>query len=168
MREDMEQSKWWAVDEAKKETKRLLPTIREILAEAEEIRPLNPSASVVWAIQALEIFLKNALLKPYLHFRLGHETELADQISSRLFGYNGAKEAQKWLNQMFPIRFAERLLKSGQARIWNGLWSDNSAIHWRNLIIHRAYIATTEEAAEAIELVTEFVSSLEEMLSTRT
>jgi len=166
VREEFSELKYWALDDARKETKRLSPVIQGILREADELGNVNPSACVVWTVQALEVFLRDGILTPFIHGRLGHDTELADEISGRLFGRNGAKVAKEWLNEIFPIKFAEHLLESGQASIWNDLWSgkNETIIDWRDRIIHRGYVATYEEAKKAIEVVGRFISSIEQAL----
>jgi hypothetical protein len=59
-----------------------MPVVEAILAESEQLRMLNPSASVVWSVQALEVFLKKAVLGPALRVRLGYDPELSEVISS--------------------------------------------------------------------------------------
>src|SRR2546422_8537814 len=68
----------FAVAHASYQVDRLMPTIRAVLAESKDLLPRNPSASVVWSVQALEVFLKDGVLRPTLQFRLGFDPGLAD------------------------------------------------------------------------------------------
>src|SRR2546426_2093488 len=77
-----------------------MPVVQAILTESEKLLAVNPSASVVWSVQALEVFLKKGVLEPALRARLGFDPELTEAIFKTLLGHNGAKAAKDWLNRL--------------------------------------------------------------------
>src|SRR5438552_16794617 len=99
MRTDAELDQLYAAAHASRELDRLMPTVRQILTESGKLQDSNPSASVVWSVQALEFFLKMGVLRPALRYRLGFDTALSDKVFKDLIGRNGSAEAKKWLNR---------------------------------------------------------------------
>lgn len=145
---------------ARTETKRWLPTIRAILDESKTLIATNPSASVVWSVQALEIFLKKAVLGPALLTRFEFDTELTDKVFDALLGRNGQKAAEQWLAHLFGLT-KEHWLRNEAAALRNTLFGNRGIGDWRNKIVHQGYRASQAEAEAALEAVQRFVEYLD-------
>jgi hypothetical protein len=140
---------------ASSEVKRWFPVVEAILAESKRMLSLNPSASVVWSLQALEVFLKNAVLGPVLRVRLGYDPRLAERVFEKLIEYKGAGVVKEWLAHL--IGLPERMMKSGSAAVWSALFGESGIVKWRNEIVHDGAIASRKEAEEALRSVRTFV-----------
>ncbi len=142
------------------ESKRWLPTIRTILDESKTLIATNPSASVVWSVQALEIFLKKAVLGPALLTRFEFDTELTDKVFDALLGHNGQKAAEQWLAHLFGLT-KEHWLRSEAAALRNTLFGSRGIGDWRNKIVHQGFTASPAEAGTALEAVQRFIEHVE-------
>jgi len=124
--------------------------------------PLNPSASVVWSVQALEVFLKKGVLGPTLRVRLGFDSKLADELFDRLIGHKGTDTAKEWLGRL--IGLPERMMRSGLAAVWSTLFSEQGIVKSRNEIVHGGATASQREAENALLSVRNFVTAVDAFL----
>jgi hypothetical protein len=177
MRTDVEFDQWNVRGYVSNELDRVMPVVLQILSEGDALLGLNPSASVVWSVQALEFFLKSGILRPAFRYRLSFDTHLADQVFKDLIDRNGSYEAKKWLNRLFGLNVPELLMETRRGNIWSELWREPRKdtkealyetslpiVEWRNKIIHGAYMATEPEARNALQTVKEFVEAIYSLL----
>lgn len=149
-----------AMAQVRDEVQRWQPIVYEILEEANSLVPANPSASVVWSVQALEVFLKRALLGPALLVRLQFDAELTNEIFDSLLGRNGANAAKKWLGHMFGIS-DEYWMSSGLAALRTDVFRERGIVSWRNKIVHEGHKASEEEARKALHSIRSFIEHIE-------
>lgn len=139
------------------EARRWMPVVRGLLDESEKLLSLDPSASVVWSVQALELFLKTAVLRPVLRVRLTHDSGLAEEIFKALLARNGPKAAREWLERLIALPQEEG---SKWQHRFADLFGEHGVVSWRNRIVHQGEIVSPEEGRKALEDVGEFIDSL--------
>ena len=178
MRSDAAMNRVFAVAHASYQTDRLMPAIQAVLAEAKDLLPRNPSASVVWSVQALEFFIKNGVIEPALKFRLGFDPGLANSIFDKMFSGPGSLTgSREWFKKILGTSLQAHLAEIGRPNLWTSLWPTKrmkgrdrdrrprkSIIEWRNDIVHHAYVADNEEARLALQAVAEFIEVSAEFL----
>lgn len=140
-----------------------MPVVQSILTESEKLLAINPSASVVWSVQALEVFLKKAVLGPALRARLGFDPELTEAIFKTLLGHNGPKAAKDWLNRLVGLS-QEYAMNSSLAGLWSVLFGEHGITDWRNKIVHEGEVASVEEAEKSLKAVREFMGHVSRYL----
>ena len=123
MRSDAAMNRVFAVAHASYQTDRLMPAIQAVLAEAKDLLPRNPSASVVWSVQALEFFIKNGVIEPALKFRLGFDPGLADGIFDKMFrGPGSLTGSREWFKKILGTSLQAHLAEIGRPNLWTSLW----------------------------------------------
>jgi HEPN domain-containing protein len=138
---------------------RLKPVVEEILGESRDLVSMNPSASLVWSAQALELLVKEGLCRPALLYRLSGDEEASQEIY-RLLARNGGKPLASLLSPILGFKLDEVVDDSGD-RVWHDLFGEDSGITAsRNKVVHSGCKASKEEAEKAIQSVMSFFAWL--------
>ena len=123
----------------------LSPGIR-MYFEAQKLRGNHPSASVVFAASAVELFLKSSLLKPVVN-GLVHIEALAELVSKVALSSTGFKRYRKLLSGLFSeiARIDINTIKRHDSKV--PLLDEASSIQdQRNLIIHQGLEVERKDA----------------------
>lgn len=135
------------------------------LRESEALLELHPSASFVFSITAIELFLKSSLLKPVVH-GLIHNEALAEIVVESALGQSGFDRYKKLMSRLFEelagIDIAALKRSNSNIPLLNEVFEIQKI---RNGIIHRGESVTVEQAKVALNVATAiFLKVVEKML----
>ena len=112
----------------------------------------NPSASLIFAVIAIEVGLKVVLLKP-LVYGLVHSESVASLITELTIGHTGIDRFRQLLFQILAEHRGIDLENFKRDGYQKTLWEEITEVQKRrNAIIHRADSATSDNAKQAIEV----------------
>jgi len=129
------------------------------LAEARSLLAAHPSAALVFAVTAMEVGLRAALLKPILH-GLVH-AEFAGALIAELATDNRQDKSKALVFAILAEYGGLDLKTYKRSGATKTLWEEMAdAQKTRNLVVHRAQTAATADAALAIDLASHVLETL--------
>ena len=132
----------------------LARTAIERYREAKELFPTHPGAALVLFVTATEVALKVVLLKPVIH-GLVHNDAVAELIAELAITHTGLDRFKLLLAKILEtyggIDFSAFRIEGHKKTLWEELTQTQSA---RNALVHRAEIASTDDANMAQEVAT--------------
>jgi len=134
----------------------VLVPAQETLAEARSLVGAFPRAALIFAVVAVEVCLRDAMLTPVLHGSF-HTPESADVLVRLLVGTKDEKLIKALLRVLASHTQIDlqTFTRSGANK---PLWEEMRELQrMRNRIIHAAEKATDAEAKEALELAEVFL-----------
>jgi hypothetical protein len=132
----------------------------DALVEASRLMDTSPTAAFVFAAIAMEVALKECLLKPIVH-GLVHTESVALLVTDLVMGHQSMDRYKDLLLQILREHGGVDLLsykRSGAAR---NIWEEIKAIQKkRNFVVHAAQSASGEEMSLALSVASTVVETL--------
>ncbi|MBM3744974.1 MAG: hypothetical protein FJW34_04165 [Acidobacteria bacterium] len=129
------------------------------LSESRALLANHPSAALVFAATAVEVGLKVVLLKPVV-YGLVHDVSAAGLITD-LTVRNGGDKYRDLLVHILSKFGGVDLRNFSRANSKKGLWEEIQIVQERrNTVLHRADVASTEEAEQSIAVASVVLEEL--------
>lgn len=134
--------------------------VREVIAEANRVRAVSPSATVLFAATAVEISLKKLILEPFIA-GLIHNEDAAPLITAALVGNHALQRARQLAVELLKVAAGFNL----EAHIRQGetlpfLSEAKALASQRDAIAHRGEMATDKNAEHALVLADEMLNGV--------
>jgi len=127
------------------------PLVIEGATEARSLLLSHPRCSLVLAVTASEVCLREALLTPILHGSF--HTELSANLMVQLIVTTKNENLTKALLQILARHTGMDLREFARSGLQRPLWEEMREIQGkRNTILHQAQSASSEDAERAIEI----------------
>ncbi len=130
------------------------------LIEARKLIGINATAGLIYAAIAMEVGLKETLLKPIV-FGLVHATPVATLITDLAISYSSMDKYRELLLQILQQHGGVNLdtyLRLGSSK---PVWQEIKEVQkQRNLVLHRAEIASDEKAHLALGVASTIIENL--------
>jgi len=134
--------------------------VREVIAEAERVRPVSSSATVLFTATAVEITLKKLILEPLIA-GLIHNSSAAPLITTALVGNHALHRARELavglLKEAADIDLKVHIRKGATGPFLNEM---KALAAKRDGIIHRGEMKDDAEAANALLLADEMMNGV--------
>ena len=132
----------------------------QALSTARNLITTNPTAGFIFAAIAMEVGLKSSLLKPIV-YGLVHAESVASLITDLAVSHTGMDRYRKLLLQLLQEHGGVKLdtyRRQGSNHI---LWQEiKNVIDIRNHVMHRAELASEENAKLALTAATEILENI--------
>lgn len=136
---------------------RSVDLVRTVLQEAEKVRPASPSAAYVFAASATEIAFKKLLLEPLVSGVIHNEVATPFIASAILKQKSYRALVVRLVSVATKIKLEEYKRKGAAKDI---LSEANDVAERRNGIIHRAELASEQEADYALLVANELLNGV--------
>lgn len=137
------------------------------LTEAQTLIRINATAGLVFAAIAMEVGLKETLLKPIV-FGLVHAVSVASLITDLVVSHKNMDKYRQLLLQILREHGGVALDTYKRTESSKPIWQEIKEVqNKRNLILHRAESASDEQAALALGVATTIVEKLFPMVVTK-
>jgi hypothetical protein len=134
--------------------------VRRRLDEAISLERVNSAASLIFALSASEVCLKNLILRPMV-YGFVHQTYIAQLIADLAVSHMGWDRFKDLLESILRDKLGIDL---GNARISGSsrpFWEEfNRLVKIRNGILHRAENTTVREASIGLSIASELACSI--------
>ena len=138
-----------------------------MLSEAQNLVGVNATAGFVFGAIAMEVGLKETLLKPVV-FGLVHVASCASLVTNLVMSHRSMDRYKDLLLQILRDHGGIDLQSYRRPSSTNSIWEEIKNVQTkRNLILHTARTASPEEAALAVGVASSILSELFRALLTR-
>ncbi|MCF8534166.1 MAG: hypothetical protein K9G48_14250 [Reyranella sp.] len=134
--------------------------VREVIAEANRVRAVSPSATVLFAATAVEICLKKLILEPFIA-GLIHNEDAAPLITTALVGSHALYRARQLAVELLKVAAGldlEAHVRQGETLPF--LSEAKALAGQRDAIAHRGEMATDKNAEHALLLADEMLNGV--------
>ncbi len=132
----------------------------DFLSEAKKQNESNPTVGLIFAAIAMEVGLKEALLKPIVH-GLVHDESVASLITDLTVSHTGMDRYRTLLLHILKKHGNVDLATFKRAESRKTLWEELKEVQKiRNSIMHRADKASQESAGLALDVASEIIEKI--------